>query len=341
MTVSVGFIRTRYLGDSILLIPLIREVIRAFPKARITVIANKGTTYPLERIPGVSALTMETAGNLGRLGSTLSLAWKVRGTLDVLFDFTVSDRSRFLSRLSKAQRLGAAGSRSDFRKSDPWGTCIPIDLDHGPDHVTVQHGKLLSALGFPVTGVREKAYDPDPLWIDRAGNWVGSRLRAGAPLLFLHPGGRHWFKRWPPERFALLADQWVSRTGGSVVVAGASSERTLVESVLSGTRNPGIHPMVGEAVGLLDGVIRQATVFVGNDSAPLHMADAAHIPLVGLFGSTLPSVWGPTASPRREVVYHPLPCSPCTHTGCTLGEENCLASVSVAEVFGSVEKVLG
>ncbi|MCL4485719.1 MAG: glycosyltransferase family 9 protein [Nitrospirae bacterium] len=341
MSLSVGIIRTRYLGDVILLVPLIREI-RAFdPEARIGVVLNAGTTYPLERLPGVSLLPMATSGSIRRLSSTLFLAREVRRSrFDLLFDLTVSDRSRLISRLSGAGRTGAAGAAADRRAGGPWEIYLPVDLNVGPEPVTVQHGKLFRALGIPVSGRGDKAYPPDPRWTEEADRFLGRTFPGGRPVLFLHPGGRHWFKRWPPDRFARLADRWIARTGGGVVVAGSASERTLVESVLSGTVGTEIIPLVGAPIGLLDALIRRATVFVGSDSGPLHMADAAHVPLVGLFGSTSPAVWGPTASSRREVVYRSLPCSPCDHTGCSYGEKNCLASLPVEEVYDRVERLL-
>ena len=342
MGLSVGLIRTRYLGDVVLLVPLVREIQAFDPEARITVVVNAGTTYPLERIPGVEILTLVTSGKARRLVSTLSLAGALRRRkLDLLLDLTLSDRSRLLTRSSGAGRIGAAGNPVDRRRGDPWGTFLPVDLNNGPDHVILQFGRLLAEMGVPVSGLGDKSYPPDLRWTDPAEAFLRQHFPEGNPVLFLHPGGRHWFKRWPPDRFAVLADLWVARTGGGVLVAGTEAERTLVESVLSGTAREGIVPLVGAPVGLLDALIRRATVFVGADSGPLHIADAAHVPLVGLFGSTLPAVWGPTASPRREVVFHRLDCSPCAHVGCAMGEGNCLSRISVREVFERVERVLG
>ncbi len=341
MSLAVGLIRTRYLGDVILLVPLIRELQAFDPGSRISAVVNAGTSYPLERIPGVEVLTLSSSGGGRRLVGTLSLAEALRKRkLDLLLDLTVSDRSRFIVRHSGAKRTGAAGNPADRRRGDPWEIFSPVDLNNGPDHATLQFGGLLGKMGVPVSGIREKAYPPDPRWKEPAEAFLGKNFPEGRPILFLHPGGRHWFKRWPPDRFARLAELWMARTGGGALVAGTETERTLVESVLSGTAGKGIVPLIGAPVGLLDALIRRATVFVGADSGPLHIADAAHVPLVGLFGSTLPAVWGPTASPRREVVFHRVACSPCAHVGCTMGEENCLSRISVREVFERVERVL-
>ena len=337
---KVLILRTRYLGDTILLVPLIREILQHDKEARITVILNEGTTYPLERFPGVEILTLSRGGPLARSGSSLALLGEVRRRRpDLLLDLTVSDRSRMLARFSRAGRTGAAGDAADLARG-PWEVRVPVDLNRGPDSVVAMHGRLLSAMGLPVSGIVEKAYFPDPLWGERARGWIRERGLDGVPTLFLHPGGRHWFKRWPPDRFARLASLWIRKRNGAVIVAGTGAEKTLVDSVLSGVRSERIHPLVAAPVGLLDALIRRATVFVGNDSGPLHMADAAHIPLVGLFGSTLPQVWGPVCSPRREVVYRQRECSPCHHTGCPLGPDNCLASLTVEEVDARLESLL-
>lgn len=341
MSLSVGIMRTRYLGDVILLVPLIREIQRFDPQASVTVVVNAGTGYPLEHFPGVRLLNLAGGSRLKRGGSTLALAAALsRSSFDLWIDLTVSDRSRFLTRLVRAPLKGAAGSADDRRKGDPWEIYRPLDLNNGPDHLLAMQGRLLGDMGIPVSGILEKAYFPDPVWTNRARSWIRERGLDQTPLLFLHPGGRHWFKRWPPDRFARLATLWTERTGGSVVVAGSGAERTLVDSVINGVADSRIFPLAGAPLGLLDGLIRWSRAFVGSDSGPLHMADAAHVPLVGLFGSTLPEVWGPTSSLHRQVLFHRLPCSPCRHTGCPEGEGNCLSRISVDEVFEKVEGFL-
>ncbi|MGC8529475.1 MAG: glycosyltransferase family 9 protein [Leptospirillia bacterium] len=337
---TVLIIRTRYLGDTILLVPLIREIQRHDREARITVVLNEGTTYPLERFPGVEILPLSRGGPLARSGSSLALLGQIRRLRpDLLLDLTVSDRSRWMTRLARAGRTGAAGDPADLARG-PWEVRVPVDLNHGPDSIITMQGRLLSAMGLPVEGIREKAYFPDPRWQEHARGWLRERDLDRPHTLFLHPGGRHWFKRWPPDRFARLASLWIRKRNGAVIVAGTGEERTLVDSVVSGVTSDRIHSLVAAPVGLLDAVIRRATLFVGNDSGPLHMADAAHIPVVGLFGSTLPQVWGPVCSPRRAIVYRQKECSPCHHTGCTLGPDNCLASLSVEEVDACLERLL-
>lgn len=344
MALSVGIIRTRYLGDVILLVPLIREIQRFDPEARVTVVVNEGTAYPLEHFPGVRVLTLSRGSRLSRWGSTLALGAELsRSSFDLLLDLTVSDRSRLLTRLARPGKSGAAGDKDDRRSGDPWDTYLPVDLNHGPEHVIVMHKRLLSMLGVSDSGILDKGYDPDPVWVDRAASWTTERGLSSTPLLFLHPGGRHWFKRWSPDRFARLGQCWIERTSGAAIVIGSGDESTLVDSVINGLSPADqnrVYSLTGAPVGLLDALVRTARVFVGSDSGPLHMADAAHVPVVGLFGSTLPEVWGPTSSPRRAVLSHRVSCSPCRHTGCAEGEGNCLARISVGEVWAQVDRWL-
>lgn len=337
MALSVCILQTRYIGDVILLVPLIREIQQSDRTARITVVINEGTGYPLERFPGVRTLSLPREGRLRRTSGTVKIAASLfPRKFDLLLDLTLSDRSRFLSRMIRARTKGAAGDAGDLSRGGPWSVRHPVDTNRGPEHRIRMQADLLEALGIPTSGITEKSYFPDPRWIERAKSWIAERRLGDLPLLFLHPGGRHWYKCWPPDRFARLASRWVERTGGGVVVAGSNADRTLVDSVINGTSGPRIFPLTGVPLGFLDALIRWSRVFVGSDSGPLHMADAAHVPLVGLFGSTLPAVWGPTSSPDLRVLYDPPPCSPCPHTGCAMGENNCLVRLSVDRVDAQV-----
>ena len=84
---------------------------------------------------------------------------------------------------------------------------------------------------------------------------------------------------------------------------------------------------------------------VSGDSGPLHIATAAEVPVVALFGSTDPAETGPwhsdgTAS-RGAVLYDALPCAPCRKAPTCGGRFNCLRVLSPERVFDAVTPLLG
>ncbi|MGH7410142.1 MAG: glycosyltransferase family 9 protein, partial [Candidatus Methylomirabilis sp.] len=149
----------------------------------------------------------------------------------------------------------------------------------------------------------------------------------------------YWFKAWPVERFAELADRLAGVAGCRVLLGGDVRERELAEAIRAQSR---VAPTVlagRTTLRQLAAVLKRCALFVGNDNGPMHMAAALGTPVVALFGPSAPEVWGPRGS-HTEVLYKGLDCRRCFHPTCTRGEQSCMKQISVDEVFAAARKVL-
>ena len=102
------------------------------------------------------------------------------------------------------------------------------------------------------------------------------------PRIALHPGASDPRRRWPPERFAEVADHLAGQ-GYEVVVTGTPDERDLVGRVVGAARAP-VRSLVGSlSLGGLIGCYHDCRVVVANDTGPVHVAAAVGAPTVGIF----------------------------------------------------------
>ncbi len=86
-------------------------------------------------------------------------------------------------------------------------------------------------------------------------------------------------------------------------------------------------------------VISECDIFVGNDSGLLHVADAARVAAVGLFGPTSPKTTSPPGE-WTETIYKGVECSPCSYRICPI-DHKCMKNINVSEVQKKViEKIL-
>ena len=87
-------------------------------------------------------------------------------------------------------------------------------------------------------------------------------------------------------------------------------------------------------------VSRSARLFVGVDSAPMHIASAMQTPVVALFGPSGEFNWGPWQVPHR-VLASTHTCRPCGNDGCGGGKlSECLSTLPVSEVLQAVQALL-
>jgi ADP-heptose:LPS heptosyltransferase len=164
-----------------------------------------------------------------------------------------------------------------------------------------RHLRLLEFLGIPLQGE-----DLDfPVWPDdqRALRALaGAReLRPGG-YVCVHPGARAPARRWPPERFAAVADALAAR-GLAVVLTGAREEASLTETVARWMKAPALDLAGRTELGTLAALLRDARLLVCNDTGVSHLAAALRLPSVVVFDrmSDLEG-WPPLDRQRHRVV---------------------------------------
>jgi heptosyltransferase-2 len=151
-------------------------------------------------------------------------------------------------------------------------------------------------------------------------------------------------KRWLPSYFGELSEAILDRSPADVVLLGGPADVDLCNHIAShvhGCHKSRIHMLAGK-LGLRESyqLLRLCSLAVVNDSAPLHLAQAAGIPTFAVFGSTVPEFgFGPRGE-RDHVLQVRLECVPCGrhgHRECPLGTLACMAELKPAMVL---EKVL-
>jgi ADP-heptose:LPS heptosyltransferase len=162
-------------------------------------------------------------------------------------------------------------------------------------------------------------------------------------------------KRWPARSFAGLAGRLVANGIAPVLVGGpgdrdvATEVRRLVET--SRTDDDGASPVSAtqliDLVGRLSldelaALAQRAVVYVGNDSGPTHLAEAAGAKVVMLFGPSDPIVYGPRSANAIPVTAG-FWCSPCFVDGRVAPCANviCMESISVDRAWAEVSNLIG
>ncbi|SRR6266849_3845372 len=176
------------------------------------------------------------------------------------------------------------------------------------------------------------------------------------PIIAMHPGSGTYStaRRWPPERFAQLADTLFANIGGQLLLLGGPEEAELHQQIMDMMQsNMPVRSFAGnDNIKVTAAVLEQADLFVGNDSALVHLAVAVDTPTVAIFGLTNHKAWGPFtgSAPELErqavVVRLGLPCMPCFYRGHDLGTpegcatRDCLALLGVGPVAAAAQRLL-
>lgn len=306
-----------WLGDVVLSLPALRDLARAFPRARLEVLARPSVAELYGAVAEVHAARL-SAG-------TRADAAAVRGAFDLGLLLTNSFGSALALRLARVpERWGYA---TEGRGPLLTQSARVPDAVRGRSQV-YYYRAMLAALGLRVSAEPDASLQAPAHWREAADRLLG----APGPWIGLNPGAAYGAaKRWPAARFAAVGDALARRTGARVAVLGAPSERPLAEEVAAAMRErPRV--LAGETrLAELAGVLSRIDLLVTNDSGPMHVASALGTPVVAVFGPTDERETAPAGPARSRIAREPVACAPCGLRACPI-DHACMRRVEPERV---------
>lgn len=286
------------------------------------------------------------------LRADLALGRRLRQTqYDVAIDFHGGPRASLLTWLSGApERIGYEVVGRSWMYTRRIARPRALRARHSVEN----QWDLLAPFG--VARADPSRY-PIEIAVDQAAaEAVAARLqreRVGATdqLIVVHVSAGNPFRRWPIESFvevvAALAGQSSRRR---LLVTSGPSDAGAASHVLARARErlpveARDRVLAGADVSLaeLRALVDRAALYIGGDSGPVHVASASQVPILTLYGPTLPARSAPwrAASLRAAAVeVANLPCRPCDQRACLPGDFRCLTRIDPGEVIAAAERLL-
>jgi ADP-heptose:LPS heptosyltransferase len=317
---TVAVVRLRSLGDTVLITPALQILRRARPDVWIAVLLDRALVPLLEGAPDVDqVVAVDAYGRRDLIRFVRSLK------PELCLNLHGGSTSAWITALSGARfRAGYAY----FSKSLVYNVRIPRAqkiLGRAADatvHTAEHHASAMFHLGA------------------ERGEIPYARLHAKArrgerePYAIFHVAAAYETKRWREEKFLQAARYVRDRHGLSPLVMAGPGQDAVLEAFQEFERLPTL------SIPAMKTFLQNASLFVGNDSGPAHVAAAFDVPSVVIFGSSDSRVWGPWGS-NGLVVETPWDCKPCPGDRCyAFDQPRCILSVTPGAVEAAIERVL-
>ena len=292
------------IGDIVHTLPSLAAIRRGLPQAEISWVVERRAAEILRDNPLLDRLIEVDTKALRRWpvsGETLlaprqQLRRLRASSFDVALDFQGLLKSAAIARFAKAKR-SYGFAREALR--EPASRFLLNETVRVPlrSHVIVKNLALVEgALGLTIPT------DPSafefPIATTRAHVTEAEEATASVDKGFaiLNPGGGWPTKLWSAERFGALADELWTHQGLKSLVTYGPGEDELAETVLGASRTGKARAVSPSLKGFYE-LAKRASLYVGGDTGPTHLAVAAGAPIAGLFG---PTEWWRNGSPRPE-----------------------------------------
>jgi ADP-heptose:LPS heptosyltransferase len=274
----VAVVRLRSLGDCVLTTPALEILKRWRPDLRVAVVVEERFRAVFDGNPDVDEILPPEAGALRRFQPRLCL--NLHG----------GTRSAWLTVLSGARWRAGFGH---FRSQLAYNVRIPRAQQILGVERTVHTAEHLASamfyLGAPAGEVPRAKLNAARFNPEGA---VSAVRKLGGTVAAIHPVAAAPEKTWHAEGFLAVAEHL---------------RRSHIEPVFIGASNDDLSPfsryrtLKGAPLGEVKALLASSCLFVGNDSGPAHMAAAFGLPVVAVFGSSDPAVWGPWRTPAEIV----------------------------------------
>ena len=338
--------KLRHHGDVLLASPVFQVLKNRMPDAQVDALVYADTRDMLAGHPAIAQV------------HTIDRAWKragiaVQARREAGLLRTLQERRyQLVVHLTEhwrgawlAQALRPRWSVAPTRPSALWRWCFSHQYKlprATPRHTVELNLDALRRLGlYPEEDEKPLVLRPGEEAEAKVSRMLAEAGLAPGGFIHVHPTSRWLFKAWTDASNAQLL-QLLARDGHRIVLTAAPDprEKAIVGRILAEAQVP-----VTDLSGLLTlrdlaALAARARLFIGVDSAPMHIAAAMGTPVVALFGPSGEREWGPWRVPHR-VVTSDHPCRPCGNDGCGGSKvSECLTRLGVDRVHSAVNELL-
>ena len=336
-------IRTAYIGDVIMTLPILKPLKALYPDAKITFLTSSSARDVLLNNPYIDAILTYDAfwfypGNFRAAVKDYFKFLKIlrSKTYDLVIEARADIRDILLlayvskSRYRVSYRAGGGGyllthvvpyekikHRIDYH--------LDIIRHLGGKNDTIEWGMYLDA-------EEKKAVDS---FLTQEG------IHRKDLLVGIHPGSRKKLKAWFPDRFAALADSIIKEYGAQVIFTGSPEEKEFIVGIIMKMDHAAVNLAGKTNLRQLSGIIGKLDLFICNDSAPLHIASAMKTPTVAIFGPSKSKETGPYGNTHR-VVEKDFPCRfGCDEDVCNHSVyKECMEKIEINDVLEAVRSIV-
>jgi ADP-heptose:LPS heptosyltransferase len=271
-------------GDFVLSLPAVEAIHNAFPRARLSFLANPSTLELIRARPYLATVLDCRSSRWAPLyverGRVASESFGICPPVTGIFVFGRS--SSLILAENLAASLGAPAHRID-PFPDP---CLGLS-------VTEYQCGQLTALGVPAVPPPAPVIAPAPEDGTRAVALVEHCLEPGERLVLIHPGSGGREKIWAPAGWITLIRRLLEQPHLCLGLIQGPADCEIFRRLQEGLDLSHVLLFPDLGLGILAGLMRHAVFYVGNDSGITHLAAACGVSTVALFGPTDPRIWAP------------------------------------------------
>jgi len=330
---KILILKVKTIGDTLLITPLVSNLYRYYDNPAIEVMVNEGTSQMLSLNPNISQIieykreSYRSLSILQRLSKNIQLLKKIRqAKYDLVIDLDEGDRGAFITLISGAKtKIGSSTISSHFLR----GAYTHLLPARDNRHTVEINLDSLEMLNIPTIDMKVEIF-----WSQEDSEFVAKKLLGVKQFIHIHPFSKGWFKDINIKTTAQIVDYCEQELNTKVVITAAPIQRELdkLDDILKLCQSKPINLGGKLTLKQTAALNSKSKIFIGVDTAIMHVSSANNIPTLAFFGPTAPDTWGPWENDLEQADYHRngglqvngkhrvisdvRTCLPCNNDGC-------------------------
>lgn len=334
------------IGDVVYSFPCARALKETMPEAKLVFAVRKKAAGLVEGCQWADEVIAVDGIQYGGVWGTLRSQWRLwravwRYRFDLAIDLRTGTRGAVLALLSGALFRLAPYALDGTLWRNRLFTHLVMPSGKQQQFIVEHYLETLSPYG-----IHTKKLLPDlSVSLKRLAEADGLLAAYGLEgrknkMVAVQPFSLWSYKEWRKEKMAALIRQVREAHGLPVLLVGGPDEQEKAEEIAA-LAGKGVFNLAGKtSIALLPALLQKCCLFIGVDSAGLHIAAAVGTPTIGLYGPSASATWAPRGE-RHFVVRKDFSCVPCNQKGCDNSlVSRCMEELGVEEVYSAVRNQL-
>lgn len=328
-----------HLGDCLMALPAVKALALNSDQYEISLLMPRWAETILAGIPRTGFLFLES--------DDLHGYWAIQSQIRLLRQNRYNSGILLTPSFSSALIFFLAGFKKRTGYRSDWRGFLLNDIMDRPASIVHRarlYHKLIEHFAGRELPVESPHINLIPANADKAGKLMQEHgLASSDRFIAVAPQAVAESRRWGADNYASLSRRIIEQREARIVLLGTIAEQAAGEKVKNGQKE--IINLCGLTnIGTAAAILRQAALFIGNDSGLAHLAATVQIPIVVLSGADNPAETSPLSDRKIVIIKDRLPCISCVKNICPKRGDDfmrCMREISVEEVFAAAQKILG
>jgi ADP-heptose:LPS heptosyltransferase len=344
MTITMDKVNTvltlmpdKHIGNLVVSLPAIDGLIKHFKGKKFCLVIDNAykeiveSMISEEQIKFYPRKQFITGGYLRRALSYTEFMYSIRKMQpDIAIDLQGGHTSSLITLFS-----GAASRVAGSITKRPYAYSAKVKVSEGK-HKAYSYIEVAAAVGAPVNEKNYRLQAAEARSVSLRHKIRNIGLISERPMVAVHPGVGWLQKLWTVSGFATIAD-WLTARDYQVVFVGGPGELDRTSEIISLLSHQTYNLVGSLSLGELMALFEMSSLFLGNDSGPMHLAAAMGTPVVAIFGYADETRWGPRCE-KSIVLRGQERCQDCSKKECR--DPTCINTLSSDKVKNAIKTLL-